>query len=82
MPRAWRPWLAPRSAAKNFERLAREGGRGDYGFYEALDFTPARLRKGETVAIVRAYFAHHQGMTIVAILNAVKNGEMRDQFSC
>jgi cyclic beta-1,2-glucan synthetase len=70
----------PRSAAKNFERLAREGGRGDYGFYEALDFTLSRLRKGENVAIVRAYFAHHQGMTIVSILNAVKNGEMRDKF--
>ena len=72
--------VAPRSAAKNFERLAREGGRGDYGFYEALDFTPMRMRKGESVAIVRAYFAHHQGMTIVSILNAVKNGEMRDKF--
>ena len=72
--------VSPRSAAKNFERLAREGARGDYGYYEALDFTPARLRKGETVAIVRAYFAHHQGMTIVAILNAVKNGEMRNHF--
>ena len=72
--------VSPRAAAKNYERLAREGGRGDYGYYEALDFTPARLRKGETVAIVRAYFAHHQGMTIVAILNAVKNGEMRNHF--
>ncbi|MGB8313166.1 MAG: glucoamylase family protein, partial [Aestuariivirga sp.] len=72
--------VAPRSAAKNYERLAREGARGDFGFYEALDYTPARLRKGETVAIVRAYFAHHQGMTIVAILNAVKNGEMREKF--
>ncbi len=72
--------VAPRSAAKNFDRLARDGGRGEYGFYEALDFTPVRMRKGETVAIVRAYFAHHQGMTIVAILNAVKNGEMRDRF--
>ena len=72
--------VAPRSAAKNYERLAREGGRGEYGFYEALDYTPARLRKGESVAVVHAYFAHHQGMTIVAILNAVKNGEMRDRF--
>ncbi len=40
--------VAPRSAAKNYEKLARIGGRGDYGFYEALDFTPARIRKGET----------------------------------
>ena len=72
--------IAPQSAARNYERLARSGARGDYGFYEALDFTPARLRKGESVAVVRAFFAHHQGMTIVAILNAVNNGEMRDKF--
>ena len=72
--------VAPCSASKNYQRLVREGGRGDYGFYEAMDYTPSRLRKGESVAIVRAYFAHHQGMTITAIMNAVKNGEMRDRF--
>ena len=72
--------VAPCMAAKNYQRLAREGGRGDYGFYEALDYTPSRLRKGETVAVVHAFFAHHQAMTIVAILNAVKNAEMRDRF--
>ncbi|MFN0190998.1 MAG: GH36-type glycosyl hydrolase domain-containing protein [Aestuariivirga sp.] len=72
--------VAPRLAARNYERLARAGGRGDYGYYEALDYTPSRLRKGESVAIVRAFFAHHQGMTVVAIHNAVKNGEMRAHF--
>ncbi len=72
--------VAPCSAAKNYQRLAREGARGEYGYFEALDYTPSRLRKGESVAVVRAFFAHHQGMTIVAILNAVKNGEMRDRF--
>ena len=72
--------VAPRAAAQNYHRLAREGGLGKYGFYEALDYTPSRLPKGKTVAVVQAYFAHHQGMTIVAIFNAVKNGEMRDCF--
>ena len=72
--------VAPRLAAKNYERLAKLGGRGTYGFYEALDFTPSRLRGGESVALVQAYFAHHQGMTIVAILNAVKDGVMRSRF--
>ena len=72
--------VAPRQAAKNYARLEREGARGVYGFYEALDYTPSRLRKGETSTIVRAYFAHHQGMTIAAVLNAVKNGQMRDRF--
>ena len=72
--------IAPRLAAANYAALARAGARGAYGFYEALDYTPSRLRKGEAVVIVKAYFAHHQGMTIVAILNAVRNGEMRTHF--
>ena len=33
-----------------------------------------RLPEGEDVAIVRAYMAHHQGMTIVAIANALLDG--------
>jgi cyclic beta-1,2-glucan synthetase len=72
--------VEPCAAARNFKKLSELGARGDYGFYEALDFTPTRLRKGETTAIVRSYFAHHQGMTIVALLNAVKNGAMRSRF--
>ena len=72
--------IAPRSAAQNYKRLTDEGARGAFGFYEALDYTPSRLRKGETVAVVRAYFAHHQGMTIVAILNAVNSAVARDCF--
>ncbi len=72
--------VSPKLAARNYERLAALGANGIYGFYEALDFTPSRLRIGEKAAIVRAYFAHHQGMTITAILNTVKDGQMRDRF--
>jgi cyclic beta-1,2-glucan synthetase len=72
--------VAPHAAAANYDLLAREGARGEYGFYEALDYTSARVRQGEAKSIVKAYFSHHQGMTIVAILNAVKNGEMRKHF--
>ncbi|MGQ0485338.1 MAG: GH36-type glycosyl hydrolase domain-containing protein [Hyphomicrobiales bacterium] len=72
--------VAPRAATENFAALTKAGGRGSHGFYEALDFTPERLRSGEKVAVVKAYFAHHQGMTIAAILNAVGNGVFRNQF--
>jgi cyclic beta-1,2-glucan synthetase len=72
--------VMPSLAARNFQKLTEYGAKGDFGFYEALDFTPSRLRKSQTKAIVRSYFAHHQGMTIVALLNAVKNGEMRNRF--
>ena len=37
----------PGAAARNFERLARVGARGRYGFYEALDYTPSRIPEGE-----------------------------------
>ena len=68
------------AAAQNFSRLAAAGGRGRYGWYEALDYTPARIPEGEPVAIVRAYMAHHQGMTLVAIANALHDGAMRARF--
>ena len=70
----------PQAAAQNFARLAAAGGRGRYGCYEALDYTPTRLPEGEPVAIVRAYMAHHQGMTLVAIANALHDGAMRARF--
>ena len=56
------------------------GASGRYGFYEALDFTRSRLPEGENVAIVRNFMAHHQGMTIVAIANALHDGQMRSRF--
>jgi cyclic beta-1,2-glucan synthetase len=70
----------PRAASANLERLAQAGACGRYGFYEALDYTPSRLPDGESVAVVRAFMAHHQGMTIVAIANALFEGAMRARF--
>ena len=70
----------PAAAAANFTRLAGIGGLGHYGFYEALDFTPSRLPDGQARAVVRAYMAHHQGMTIVALANALLDGLMRTRF--
>lgn len=70
----------PFAAARNFERLADAGARGRYGFYEALDYTPNRVPEGKGLAIVRAFMAHHQGMTIVAIADALLDGAMRARF--
>ena len=72
--------VAPRAAAQNYRLLTKVGARGAYGYYEALDYTASRLRKDQPFAVVQAYFAHHQGMTIVAILNALKSGDARDHF--
>jgi cyclic beta-1,2-glucan synthetase len=70
----------PESAMRNFERLTAVGARGRYGFHEALDYTRSRVPDGAQVAIVRAYMAHHQGMTIVAIANVLLDGKMRGRF--
>ena len=70
----------PAGALRNFAHLAGMGAAGRYGFYEALDFTPARLPDDAGVAIVRCFMAHHQGMTVVAIANALQEGTMRERF--
>ena len=70
----------PAAAARNLRRLAGVGACGRYGFYEALDYTPSRLPEDASVAIVRAFMAHHQGMTIVAIADALLDGAMRARF--
>ncbi len=68
------------AAVRNLHRLAAAGALGRHGYYEALDFTPSRVPDGQTVAVVRAFMAHHQGMTIVAAADAVLGGIMRKRF--
>ncbi len=69
-----------KAACANFTRLAECGAQGRYGFYEALDYTPSRLPTGRDVAVVHAFMAHHQGMSIVAIADALLDGIMRARF--
>ena len=65
---------------RNFERLARAGASGMYGYREALDYTPRRLPEGATVAVVMSYMAHHQGMLLVAIGNVLNASAMVERF--
>ena len=68
------------SALRNLERLEAIGARGRYGFYEALDYTLARVPQGAEKALVQAFMAHHQGMSIVAIAVALQEGRMQHRF--
>ena len=70
----------PSVALQNLDRLTQEGALGTYGFYEALDYTSSRLPEGQKVAIVRANMAHHQGMFLVALANALNDGAMCSRF--
>ncbi|MEA2608625.1 MAG: hypothetical protein QOJ75_868, partial [Chloroflexota bacterium] len=72
--------VEPAAAIRNFERLSRAGASGQYGFREALDYTPRRLPEGATVAVVMSYMAHHQGMLLVAIGNVLNASAMVERF--
>jgi cyclic beta-1,2-glucan glucanotransferase len=72
--------IDPGAAAENLARLAALGVRGSYGYYEAIDYTATRLPEGRDAGIVRAYMAHHQGMSVVAIANVLSDGSMRTRF--
>ncbi|RME60634.1 MAG: glycosyl transferase, partial [Candidatus Dadabacteria bacterium] len=72
--------VLPHEAVKNIKRLQRYGARGQYGFYEAIDFTPDRLAVGEKFHIVKSFLAHHQGMSFVSLCNVLKNGIFQERF--
>jgi cyclic beta-1,2-glucan synthetase len=72
--------IDPAGAARNLAHLAEAGGRGRYGWYEALDYTRSRIPEGANVAVVRCFMAHHQAMSLLAIANAVHDGAMRARF--
>ncbi len=77
--------VEPQLAARNLRRLPAEGRTGAYGFYEAIDYTHETLdglaEGGGTAAlpsgvVVRAFMAHHQGMTLVAFANVLLGDPM------
>jgi cyclic beta-1,2-glucan synthetase len=59
------------AAMENLRRLEELGLIGDYGFYEAADFTPDRTPAGSLFVPVLSYMAHHQGMSLAALDNAL-----------
>jgi len=72
--------VKPEAAVRNFVRLSKAGAAGRYGFREALDYTARRLPEGATVAVVKSYMAHHQGMVLVALGNVLNNRAMVQRF--
>ncbi len=72
--------MRPREALENFRRLTAEGALGPHGFYEAVDFTAGRVPPNTRSAICYSYMAHHQGMSLVALTNALLDDPMPRRF--
>ncbi|MGI9140420.1 MAG: GH36-type glycosyl hydrolase domain-containing protein [Gemmatimonadaceae bacterium] len=70
--------VEPHQAIRNLTALEAEGALGPYGFREAIDYT--RPIAGSKRAVVGAYFAHHVGMSIVALTNALKRQLWQRRF--
>jgi cyclic beta-1,2-glucan synthetase len=72
--------VLPEKACANLELLSQKGFEGRYGFYEAIDYTASRLAPGETNMTVRAFMAHHQGMSLLSFAYLLLDKPMQKLF--
>jgi cyclic beta-1,2-glucan synthetase len=73
--------LAPLDVLENFRRFEQEGALGRYGFVEAIDYTPGRQAEGGRRGVVlHTFMAHHQGMSLVSLDNALHDFPMQRYF--
>jgi cyclic beta-1,2-glucan synthetase len=77
--------LAPVQSAANLRHLSAMGLEGEYGFFDSVDFT-SRAEGVDAQShpaaptVVRTFMAHHQGMTLVALANALLDNRMVERF--
>lgn len=72
--------VMPKESTDNLRWLEKEGLRGEYGFFESVDYTQGRLAENESKFLVKAFFAHHQGMSLVAMNNILNHGIIQERF--
>ncbi|MEO8678116.1 MAG: glucoamylase family protein [Vicinamibacterales bacterium] len=80
--------LDPGASVDNLRRLEHSHARGQYGFFDAIDYTdrsPGALDEASPLlktegAVVYQHLAHHQGMTLVAVANALLGDVMVERF--
>jgi cyclic beta-1,2-glucan synthetase len=72
--------VEPEEACLNLERLADQNMLGKFGLYEAVDFTPSRLPRGQSRVVVRSFMAHHQGMGLLSLAYLILDRPMQKRF--
>ncbi len=71
----------PKEVVKNLKVLEQYGMYNKYGFYESIDFTPERVRKGNEAEVVKTYMAHHQGLILLSINNLINQLILQKRFT-
>jgi len=77
--------IDPGTSTANLRRLAATGLEGEYGFFDAIDYTQRdsdrAVEDGHAAGVVvQTYMAHHEGMTLVALANALLGDPMVERF--
>jgi cellobiose phosphorylase len=72
--------VSPVMACKNLEQMESLGYAGEYGFYEAVDYTPSRVSPGQKGTVVQSFMAHHQGMALLSLAYALLHCPMQRRF--
>ncbi len=70
----------PLAAYLNLQRMREKGFEGRYGFYEAVDYTPIRLSRGQPFAVIQTFMAHHQGMSLLSLSYLLLDKPMQKRF--
>lgn len=73
--------VAPVPACQNLQLLSRQGFGGRFGLYEAIDYTPARVPRGQEHVLVRSFMSHHQGMSLLALDHLLCGQPMQRRFA-
>ncbi|WP_300597600.1 glucoamylase family protein [Niabella sp.] len=72
--------IDPAEAMDNLRTLSQKGFEGRYGFYEAIDYTPSRMPRGQSHAIIKSFMVHHQGMSFLAMAYLLLDKKMQERF--
>jgi cellobiose phosphorylase len=72
--------VAPEKSCSNLQQLSTLGFEGKYGMYEAIDYTPSRLQRGQSFAVIQSYMAHHQGMSFLGLSYLLLGQPMQRRF--
>ncbi|WP_276372349.1 glycoside hydrolase family 94 protein [Chryseolinea sp. H1M3-3] len=70
----------PQAACTNLETMRELGFEGKFGFFEAIDYTPARLPRGQSHVVIQTFMAHHQGMSLLALAHLLLDKPMQKRF--
>lgn len=62
-------------------RMRSHGMLGRLGFFESIDFDPAHLPDNSESALVESHMAHHQGMLLCAVCNALTGNVLARHFT-